>query len=140
MNNLLNNKHLCSGLTLIEVLLALVILSIGISSMIFAMSQTLSVIRTARNQEIAQNLIRRIDIEFPIEKVDFAESLESGNFSDIENYSWQREILFLDEETRPGLFITKKRIIWEERGQIKIEEIELYTYAPEAESVTKEIN
>tara|TARA_B100001564_G_scaffold353243_1_gene361876 strand:+ start:558 stop:980 length:423 start_codon:yes stop_codon:yes gene_type:complete len=140
MNNLLNNKHLCSGLTLIEVLLALVILSIGISSMMFAMSQTLSVIRTARNQEIAQNLIRRIDIEFPIEKVDFAESLESGNFSDIENYSWQREILILDEEKRPGLFITKKRIIWEERGQIKIEEIELYTYAPEAESVTKEIN
>ena len=109
MNNLLNNKHMCSGLTLIEVLLSLVILSIGISSMMFAMNQTLSIIRTARNQEIAQNLIRRIDVEFPIEKVDFAESLESGNFSDIENYSWQREILFLDEEQRPGLFITKKR-------------------------------
>ena len=119
MNNLLNNKHMCSGLTLIEVLLSLVILSIGISSMMFAMNQTLSIIRTARNQEIAQNLLRRIDVEFPVEKVDFAESLESGNFSDIENYSWQREILFLDEEQRPGLFITKKRVIWEERGQTK---------------------
>ena len=140
MNNLLNNKHMCSGLTLIEVLLSLVILSIGISSMMFAMNQTLSIIRTARNQEIAQNLLRQIDIEFPVEKVDFAESLESGNFSDIENYSWQREILFLDEEQRPGLFITKKRVIWEERGKTKFEEIELYTYAPEAESIAKEIN
>ena len=32
MNNLPNNKHMCSGLTLIEVLLSLVILSIGISN------------------------------------------------------------------------------------------------------------
>ena len=71
MNNLLNNKHMCSGLTLIEVLLSLVILSIGISSMMFAMNQTLSIIRTARNRN-TQNLIRRIDVEFPIEKVDFA--------------------------------------------------------------------
>ena len=138
--NIHRKKQYRVGFTLIEVLLSLVILSIGISSMMYAMGQALSVIRTARNQEIAQALLRRIDIEFPIEKIDYIENIEAGYFNDTEGYSWQREILLLDEENRPGLFITRKRVIWSERGKNKFEEIEAYTYAPEAESITKKIN
>lgn len=43
------------GLTLVEVLIALVILSVGVSSMMVAMSRCLSVVRTARNREVARD-------------------------------------------------------------------------------------
>ncbi|MFL2860483.1 MAG: prepilin-type N-terminal cleavage/methylation domain-containing protein [Pontiellaceae bacterium] len=136
---LIKKKRTCCGLTLVEVLLALVILSIGVSSMMIAMSQALSVVRTARNREIAQNLLRRIDLDFPIEKIDFEERIESGEFDDPEGYYWTREILLIDEEERPGLFLTRTRIEWSERGRDAFEEVQLYTYAPGAESITSEI-
>ena len=136
---LIKKKRTCCGLTLIEVLLALVILSIGVSSMMIAMSQALSVVRTARNREIAQNLLRRIDLDFPIEKIDYEERIESGEFDDPEGYYWTREILLIDEEERPGLFLTRTRIEWSERGRDAYEEVQLYAYAPEAESITSEI-
>ena len=135
----IKKKRTCCGLTLVEVLLALVILSIGVSSMMIAMSQALSVIRTARNREIAQNLLRRIDLDYPIEKIDYEESIESGEFNDLEGYYWTREILLIDDEERPGLFLTRTRIEWSERGRDAFEEVQLYTYAPEAESITSEI-
>ena len=136
---LTKKKQTCCGLTLVEVLLALVILSTGVSSMMIAMSQALSVIRTARNREIAQNLLRRIDLDFPIEKIDYEERIESGEFDNPEGYYWTREILLIDEEERPGLFLTRIRIEWSERGRDTFEEVQLYTYAPEAESITSEI-
>ena len=136
---LIKKKRTCCGLTLVEVLLALVILSIGVSSMMIAMSQALSVVRTARNREIAQNLLRRIDLDFPIEKIDYEEQIESGEFDDSKGYYWTREILLIDEEERPGLFLTRTRIEWSERGRDAFEEVQLYTYAPEAESITSEI-
>jgi prepilin-type N-terminal cleavage/methylation domain-containing protein len=61
------------GLTLIEVLIAMVILSVGVSSMMLAMSRCLSVVRTARNREVARGLVQRVDIENPIESVDMEE-------------------------------------------------------------------
>ena len=136
---LIKKKRTCSGLTLVEVLLALVILSIGVSSMMIAMSQALSVVRTARNREIAQNLLRRIDLDFPIEKIDYEERIESGEYDDPEGYYWTREIFLIDEEEKPGLFLTRTRIEWSERGRDAFEEVQLYTYAPEAESITSEI-
>ena len=136
---LIKKKGACRGLTLVEVLLALVILSIGVSSMMIAMGQALSVVRTARNREIAQNLLRRIDLDFPIEKIDYEERIESGEFDDPEGYYWTREILIIDEEERPGLFLTRTRVEWIERGRDAFEEMQLYTYAPEAESITSEV-
>ena len=71
-------------------------------------------VRTARNREIAQNLLRRIDLDFPIDKIDYEERIESGEFDDPEGYYWTREILLIDEEERPGLFLTRTRIEWSE--------------------------
>ena len=126
------------GLTLVEVLIALVILSIGVSSMMVAMSRCLSVVRTARNREVARGLIQRVDIEAPIEAEDMEETTESGDFEDTPGYTWFREIWMVDEEERPGLFLVTTRIQWSERGRDTFEEITMYKYAPDAESITKE--
>lgn len=127
------------GMTLIEVLIALVILSVGVSSMMLAMSRCLAVVRTARNRETARGLIQRVDIEYPIEDVDLEEFSEEGDFEDIEGYTWFREILMVDEEERPGLFWVTTRIQWSEKGRDAFEEITIYKYAPDAESVTREL-
>lgn len=124
------------GLTLIEVLLAMIILTIGVSSLMLAMARCLSVIRTARNREVARNLIMRVDLENPIEDVDMDEMSDSGEFNDTVGYTWSRDIKMVDEETRPGLFQVTTRVQWSEHGKTSFEEVSAYKYAPEAESVT----
>lgn len=127
------------GMTLIEVLIALVILSVGVSAMMMAMSRCLAVIRTARNREVARSLIRQVDVVFPIDKTTIEETTESGDFEDTKGFSWTREVLMVDEEERPGLFYVTTRIQWAERGKDAFEEITIYKYAPDAESITREI-
>ena len=125
------------GLTLVEVLIALVIITIGISSLMVAMSQCLSVVATARNREIARGLLRRVEVENPIDREKIEETRESGGFEDVEGYTWSREILMVDEEERPGLFIVTTRVQWSRRGRDTFEEITTYNYAPESESLTR---
>ncbi len=126
-------------MTLIEVLIALVILSIGASSLLLAMSRCLSVVRTARNREVARGLLARVDLENPIESVDLNEMSESGSFDDLEGYIWQREFLMVDQEERPGLFVVRTRVQWAERGRDTFEEVIAYKYAPDAEVVTSQL-
>lgn len=121
-----------------EVLLALVILSVGVSSLMMAMSRCLAVVRTARSRDVARALIQRVDIENPIETVDMTELVESGDFEDAEGYTWSREIIMDDEEERPGLFLVTTRVQWSERGRDAFEEITVYKYAPDAEILTQE--
>ncbi len=125
------------GMTLIEVLIAMVILSVGVSSLMLAMSRCLAVVRTARNRDVARGLIQRVDIENPIESADMEEFSESGDFEDTEGYTWFRETLRVDEEERPGLFLVTTRIQWSEKGRDAFEEITIYKYTPDAESVTR---
>jgi prepilin-type N-terminal cleavage/methylation domain-containing protein len=127
------------GMTLIEVLIAMVILSVGVSSMMVAMTRCLAVVRTARNREVARSLLRRVDIEYPIERKTIEETTESGDFEGTEGYTWKRDILMVDEEERPGLFLVTTRVQWSERGRDSFEEITTYKYAPEAESVTSKL-
>ncbi len=126
-----------TGMTLIEVLIALIILSVGVSSMMMAMSRCLAVVRTARNRDVARSLLRQVDIENPIDRKTIEETTESGDFEDHEGFEWSREILMVDEEERPGLFLVTTRIQWAERGKDAFEEIVSYKYAPDAESVTR---
>jgi type II secretion system protein I len=127
------------GLTLIEVLIALVILSVGVSSLMMAMSRCLATVRTVRNRETARALIQRVDIENPIESVDMDEMSDRGDFDDMKGYTWSRDIEMVDEEERPGLFEVTTRIRWSERGRESFEEITVFKYAPDAESVTSKV-
>jgi len=129
-------KHISStksGLTLIEVLIAMVILSVGVSSMMLAMSRCLAVVRTARNRDVARSLLWLMDVEHPIDKQSIEELSESGDFEDTEGYTWQREVIMVDEEYRPGLYLVTTKIEWSRRGKSAFEELVEYKYAPYAE-------
>ncbi len=128
-----------TGMTLIEVLIAMVILSVGVSSMMLAMSRCLAVVRTARSRDVSRSLLRQGDVEYPLDTEALEEGWESGEFEDMEGYTWHREVIMVDEEERPGLFIVTTRIQWSERGKDAFEEIIVYKYAPNAENVTRNI-
>ena len=132
------NLHKKAGLTLIEVLIAMVILSVGVSSLMMAMTRCLAVVRTARNRDTARNLLRRVDIENPIDKKEIEETMESGTFDDAPGFSWEREITMVDEEERPGLFVVDTQVRWSRAGKDAFEEMVEYKYAPDAEILTKE--
>jgi len=127
--------QLKNGITLVEVLLSIIILSIGIAVLMLATSKCLSVLKSAKNQNIVQNLIQELNVEYPIVKVDLQELYESGNFKKYDDFSWSREIKMVDEDDKPGLFLIKTKIYWNERGKNIFEEVSYYIYAPEAESI-----
>lgn len=134
MKNIFASKK---GMTLIEVLIALIIITVGIASLSVAMVRCLSVVRTAQNREIARGLLRRVDVENPIDQKKITEADDSGTFDDMEGYTWQRSIQMVDEEERPGLFLVTTRVQWSERNRETGEEITTFNYAPDAESVTE---
>lgn len=126
------------GLTLIEVLLALIILSLSLSAMMLAMGRCLSVIRTARNRDTARSLLQRIHVDHPIEKIDYRTLIETGDFDEVDTHTWTREIIPENEENLPGLFLVRHRVEWSERNRLQAEEAEFFVYAPEAESITSQ--
>ncbi|MBN2686332.1 MAG: prepilin-type N-terminal cleavage/methylation domain-containing protein [Pontiellaceae bacterium] len=126
------------GFTLIEVLIAMVILATSVASLMAATAQCMSVIGRARKLETARGLLARVDAENPILSVDMEEGHESGEFDDMEGYTWSREIVMDDEENRPGLFVVTTRVAWSEKSREAFEEVITYKYCPDAESVTSE--
>lgn len=119
--------------------MALIIAVVGISALLGAMMRCLAVVSTARDQEMARSLLRRVEIEFPIDGKTIAETSDSGNFDDVPGYSWSRNILMVDEEERPGLFLVTTRVEWSRRSRMAGVEVTTYRYEPEAESVTEQI-
>ena len=129
-----------SGLSLVEVLLSIVILSVGISALMIATNKCLVVLKRAQNRDIAYNLIRQIDTDYPIKKNELDEKIESGSFKNYDDFTWEREILFEDFEKTPGLFLINLTVMWSEKGNVSNEKSSYYIYAPEAESVSRKIN
>jgi prepilin-type N-terminal cleavage/methylation domain-containing protein len=136
---MMRNSPSKTGLTLIEVLIALVILSVGVASMMLAMSRCLAVVRTARQRDVARSLLWLMEVDYPIDKTSIDEISETGEFEEVEGYTWLREVVMDDEELRPGLFLVITRVQWSSRGRESFEEIIGYTYAPNAERLTREL-
>ena len=130
-------------MTLLEVMIAVVILAIVGGSLVISMTKCVSVIHAARHREIARGLMVQVDLENPVEEVDMSEMSDSGSFEHMEDgfgytYTWTRDIVMVDEEERPGLFLVTTRIQWAEHGGESFEEVTEYRYAPDAEVLTSQ--
>ena len=122
-------------MTLIEVLLALVIVTIGVIPLMTSMTQLVVSIHHARILSKTQALIRQVDVENPLHSKEMEVVTDSGTFEDDPGYSWTREIEAVDKEERPGLFLVTTRVSWNESNRSIWEETSVYKYAPDAESV-----
>ena len=132
------NKHLLTplhlhsntsslGLSLIEVMLAIVILGVGSGVLMLATGRCLAVISKARHYSTAHRLILRVEAEHPIPRGEIDAETESGNFDD-EDYTWEREITEEDDENRPGLYTVRTRVSWSARGKASFEEVVTWRY------------
>lgn len=117
-----------AGLTLIEVMLAIVILGIGAGVLLVATSRCMAVATKARHYSTAHRLIQRVNVEKPLTRGELEDGTESGTFEN--GYSWEREVLQSENEDREGLYTVRTRVSWSARGRDAFEEFTTYLYVP----------
>ena len=112
---------------LLELMLAVAILSIGLLSLTNIFSISLNAARAAENYFTASLLL-----EEKIEEIqrEVAEGMGEGEFEDYPHFSWQSEVTPYEEIK--GLWIIKLTVSWRERGDETEESILKYLYKPEA--------
>jgi len=114
------------GLTLVEVMLAIVILGIGAGTLMLATARCLAVATKAKHYSNAHRLILRVAAEHPITRGEVDVGTESGSFDD--GYTWEREITESEEEDREGLYTVRTRVSWSAHGKNSFEESTTFLY------------
>lgn len=122
-------------MTLVEVLLAVVILGIALGVLLEAASEALAVARQARNYEMARRMLGRVDAENPLRLLDEIQAGQtSGGFEGgPAGWSWTRTLEDLGEadEQQAGLFLLTTRVVWGTGARRSREEAVQYLYVPE---------
>ena len=121
-------------MTLVEVLLAVVILGIALGGLVEAASRSLAVVRQARNYEMARRMLGRVDAENPLRLLDEIQAgQESGGFEGgPAGWSWTRSLedLGADDDQKEGLFLMTTRVFWGTGERKSSEEAVQYLYVP----------
>ncbi len=120
-----------AGLSLVEVLLAIVILSIGITVLVETASRCLAVVRQSRNYETVRHLLGRLEVEEPLQlEEEIKEGSDSGDFKGGPyDYKWSREIIVIGEE-EDRLFEVRTRIFKTGTQPGASEEVVTWLYVP----------
>lgn len=128
-----------SGMTLIEVMLAIMILSVGAGTLMLATSRCMAVATKAKHYSNAHRLISRVAAENPLNRGEVDVGTESGSFDD--GYTWEREITESEEEDREGLYTVRTRVSWSARGKQSFEESTTFLYVtPDDDSFSSSQN
>lgn len=121
-----------TGLTLVEVLLAVAILGIGIAGMIMAGSRCLAVARQARNFLQAREAIAQVEVESPLALVEDMDRANDGGSlkAPYEKFRWERvvEPVGLEDD---HLYQVTTSISWSEQGRAGGESVVTYVYRPD---------
>ena len=125
-----------AGMTLIEVLLAVVILGTALGALVEAASRALAVVRQARNYEQARHMLGRVDAENPLRLLDEISAGQTGGTFDggPPGWTWTRtlEDFGAEDEQQGGLFRLTTRVEWTQDGRrAAFEETVQMLYVPE---------
>lgn len=128
MNRTIPRLHARRGLTLIEVILAVTILSAGLTVMLAAAARCVAVFRVARNYSKAQWVLDRGELEHPLELVLTNDIFQAAvtPIRDVDGFVYEREVEPVEEEEE--LFIVRSRVTWAERGRERAEEVVRYVW------------
>jgi prepilin-type N-terminal cleavage/methylation domain-containing protein len=121
-----------SGLTLIEVLLAVAILGFGIAGMVMAGARCIGVARQARNYQQAREALAQVEVEEPLALVENMERANDGGTlkAPFEKFRWERvvEPIGLEEDY---LYQVSTSITWSEEGWKGSEAVVTFVYRPD---------
>lgn len=116
----------CHGLSLLEAVLALAILSIGIFILIETTAKCLAVIRVSRNYQTARAVLDRGKLDYPLI---WTNAVEDNIVAPVEypnGFRFSRDLNPVDGEE--DLFIVTTRVSWSETGHASSEEVISYLY------------
>ena len=118
--------------TLIEVLIATMLLSVGLASMLGAASRCLQVMKRANLYQQTQWTLNRGEVDLPMRPTDEVEDWEVTGETYENGLVFSREVEPFSEDEEDGLFIVKSTVTWSKRGRESYEEVTRYMYVPEA--------
>ena len=115
-----------SGMTLIEVMLAMAILGIGIFVLLESAAKCLSIIRLTKNYHTARTVLDQGELEHPIiQKEDETYNLDVSPVTYDNGFTFARAA---QESEQEGLLIVRTRVTWAERGSNRMEEVVTFLY------------
>lgn len=107
------------GLTLIEVLLAAVILGTSLVALLVAASRCLAVMKVATNYQKAQWTMNKGDLEHPLQPTNDVKALAVSPV-DYDGLTYQR--IVEDDDDDDNLFVVRTRVSWPDREREVMEE------------------
>ncbi len=115
-----------SGFMLLEVILAVLLLSIGLSAVIEGLSRCIAAAASIQNYHVAETLLANKSYEFVSEKPDDVERGD-GSFSDYPQFRWERTFESTEQE---GLWLQTITVTWMEKGRPSTDSVAQYRYLP----------
>ena len=130
-----------SGFTLIEILLATMILALGLMTLMISLSNCAAMMTLSKEYQDAQYVFSLGELKYPIvESTDVEEDLPVEPDSDlIKNYVFERTVDEKELETNEvddGLYVVRTRVTWGD-GPDQFEELVRYVRQLKGESEKK---
>jgi len=114
---------------LIEVVLAVAILSVGLSFLLTAATKCIAAMKVAGKYQRAQWIRGRGELEFPLAEAEELEDIEVEPYDYENGLTFSREVG--EDEDEDGLFVVKTRVSWSEHGRESFEEVVRYVWYPD---------
>lgn len=112
------------GMTLIEVMLASTILSVGLAVLLTGASRCMTVIHRAKNYQTAQWTLNIGELEYPMTDTNDVMNLAIGPIEYENGFSFERIVEEDDDED--NLFLVRTKVTWLDRGRSTTEEVIRY--------------
>ena len=122
------------GLTLIEVLMAVIILSISMTALLVASSRCIAVMTAVRDYQTARWILQMKQLEHPIlyETIEEIEDIEVD--LEVEDNGFSFERIVEDDEDEDNLYLVRSIVSWNNKGYLAKEEyIEYIWFVSEEE-------
>ena len=116
-----------AGFMLLEVVLAVFLLSICLFALIDSLGRCVAAARSVQSYSTSEVLLANKCFEFRVERdQDILD--QEGQFPDYPGYSWSRRLESTDTE---GLWQETVTVYWYERGQVASDSVVEYKYLPD---------
>ncbi len=129
-----------AGLTLIEVLLAAVILGLSMSVLLTAMSRCMLLFQVVHTYHQAQTVLGQAGVDFPLTELSRRRDAAPEDFEVLEErydrFTFSRTVedpdAFDRDADKPRLLVVRSTVTWSDRGRERAEELTRYVlYQPQ---------
>jgi len=113
-----------TGMTLIEVLVASVILGAGLMVLLTGASRCLAVVHKAKNYQVAQWTLNMGELDYPVIDTNDVMDLAVPPYEYDNGFTFERVVE--DDDDDDGLYVIRTIVTWPERGRVAKEEVVRY--------------